>query len=44
MLQKCKYELVGLIYTFMPARFSIRTKSLNQYAFASLARFVQLPE
>jgi hypothetical protein len=43
MLPKCKCEFVGLIYTFMPAPFSILTKSLNQYAFVWLARFVQLP-
>ncbi|HEX8883827.1 MAG TPA: hypothetical protein VF797_05015 [Noviherbaspirillum sp.] len=42
MLQKCKYELVGLIYTFMPARFSILTKVLDRYAFVWLARFMQL--
>jgi hypothetical protein len=44
MLPKCKCEFVGLIYTFMPARFSMHTKSLNRYAFASLARFMQLRE
>ena len=29
LLQKCEQKFVGLIYTFMPAPFSIPTKCLN---------------